>query len=471
MRKDAIVHPAHKTFLDTVLKYHLIEKNDKILVGFSGGPDSVCLLDLILSGGTPLSRVIACHVNHRLRGAESDRDEKFAKEFCEKRGVRFVCRRVDVKGYAKKKKLSLETAARECRYSIFQEVLKETGADRIATAHHQDDLAETLLYRIFRGTGVSGLTSIPVRRVNIIRPLLYVSRESILDYVRAKGLDFVTDSSNDNDDFDRNYIRKNIMPAIEKRFPAFREKISDLAEIASEEEQCWDEQTARLGKYIKETADGTVMSKKIFRDEVPAALIRRLVREILRGLNTGWTNSVQTGKELIDRTVRFGKTFQGNKTVFRSGELRVLSSYDSLIFQKSLKGPEKFHKKAKYVKLRDKMSVPFGDFRLTFRLTDDPSVPDEKDRMVFAPGTVSEVLLRKKEDGDRIRIKGRKTKKLKEIFIDGKVPLPLREKAAVIEARSGGIIAVYIPERGFRVSEDFYIRRGMKGPFMGIKAE
>ena len=196
MNKVVPVHPAQQTFLDTVKKYRLFGKNDTVLVGFSGGPDSVCLLDMLLTAKERPSSVIACHVNHLLRGAESARDEKFAREFCGKRGVRFVCHRIDVKGYAKKSGMSVETAARECRYAVFQEAMEETGADRIATAHHQDDLAETLLYRIFRGTGVSGLTSIPVRRGNIIRPLLYVPRETILDYVRSKGLDFVTDSSN-----------------------------------------------------------------------------------------------------------------------------------------------------------------------------------------------------------------------------------------------------------------------------------
>lgn len=467
MRTDS-VHPVQKTFLETVSKYRLIGKNDRVLVGFSGGPDSVCLLELILSCfGNKGVETVACHVNHMLRGAESDRDEKFTREFCGKKGVRYISRGVDVKDYAKKNKLSLETAARECRYAVFQEALIETGATKIATAHHQDDLAETLLYRVFRGTGVSGLTSIPVKRGNIIRPLLYVSRESILDFVRSKDLEFVTDSTNENDDFDRNYIRKNVMPAIGKRFPAFRDKISDLSRLASDEEQFWDEQTSRLGKYVSDTPDGTVLSKQIFRDKVPEALVRRLVRNILRGMNEGWNAGVQAGLDLIEKTVRFGRMRQGNKTVFRSEKLRVLSSYDSLIFQKPLKS-KKLHKKAKYVKLRGKTDVDFGGFSLAFSASGELLVPAEKNDMVFAPGETGEVVLRPKQDGDRIRIKGDKTKKLKEIFIDGKVPLILREQSIVIEGPKGKVVAVYIPERGFRVSEDFYIRRGMKGPFIRV---
>jgi tRNA(Ile)-lysidine synthase len=455
--------PADRVFLETIKNNRLIEKGDRVLVGFSGGADSACLLDLFITYAKQLKiTVAACHVNHLLRGKDSDRDEMFAHDFCSERNVEFVSCRVDVKKYSKKNGLSLETAARECRYDAFLAAAGETGANKIATAHHRDDLAETLLYRIFKGTGISGLASIPVRRDNIIRPLLYLSKKQIVDRVEKRKLPFVKDLSNDDESFDRNYIRKTVVPAIEKRFPGFSGKAAELAALAADEEKFWEKRTAELDRYVKEENGGFILDKKVFRDGVPAALIRRKVRGILRQVG----GNAYIGSDLIERVLGFRNDVRGNKTVFRAGGLRVLSSYNNLCF---LKEPKKFHKETKHVKLKEPVTVTFGNYGLTFSGVGEYKPVNDKDRMIFEASGAGSVTVRRRKDGDRIRIGGSKTKKIQDLLVDGKVPMIDRENTIVIEGPGGKVIALYVPGTGFRVSEEFYVMEGRRVKLIEVR--
>lgn len=456
MPKAASADPADILFLKTINKYRLVKKGSKVLVGFSGGTDSVCLLDLFQFHSRELGiTVAACHVNHGLRGRESDRDETFARRFCAGRDIEFHSVKLDVKKYAKKNKLSLETAARECRYRVFRETAEKAGASLIATAHHQGDLAETLLYRIFRGTGISGLVSIPVKRDNIIRPLLHIPAEWVRARVKRRKLPHVEDRSNKDTDFDRNYIRKKIVPVVSKRFPAFAEKAAGLAEIAAEEERYWEEKLRELDRYVKITENGSELDKKIFRDRVPEALLRRKVRELLR--DCGDTADVRVGTGLIERVIGAGQAGEGNKTVFRAKGIRILSSYNNICF---LQETKKFHKQAKHVTLKDRVKVECDGYSLSFSGPVSGNDRRGKDRMVFASGGMDGVTVRCRRDGDRIRLEGGGTKKVKDYLIDLKVPLAVRERVSVIESPGGKVIAVFVPEHGFRVSGDFYVREG-----------
>lgn len=197
-----------------ILEKQLIKRGDRILLGLSGGADSVCLFSvfLFLQKKYGLS-LLAVHVNHKLRGEDSDGDEEFVRKLCEEYGVGCKCFSVDVGQKAADEKLSVEEAGRNLRYGIFEDVAKEWNADRIAVAHHENDQAETVLFNLFRGSSLRGLTGIHAMNGKIIRPLLCVSREAVEAYLKETGMSYRTDISNFSKEYKRNFIRNEIFPA------------------------------------------------------------------------------------------------------------------------------------------------------------------------------------------------------------------------------------------------------------------
>jgi tRNA(Ile)-lysidine synthase len=195
----------------------LIENGDRVLAAFSGGPDSVFLLHFLHKNLKRFGiELFACHVNHNLRGKDSETDELFCKKICDELGVKFFKASVDVKSFAKTKKISLEEAARDLRYSELNRISGENKFTKIAAAHNKDDNAETVLLNLFKGTGLTGLSGIPIKRDNIIRPLLCVNKTEILEYLKENGIEFRIDKSNLRNDFQRNFIRNKIIPQIRK---------------------------------------------------------------------------------------------------------------------------------------------------------------------------------------------------------------------------------------------------------------
>lgn len=212
----------------------LFEPGDKIVVGFSGGADSTALLHcLAVKCGV---QTVACHINHMLRGAESDRDEEAARRFCAVYGIPFVCERADIRALAKAKGIGEEEAGRRFRYDCFERVRLQYGAQHIATAHTLSDQAETVLFRLARGSGMKGLCGIPLRRGAVIRPILGVTRDDVESYCAENGLSFVTDSSNADCRYARNRIRREVLPSLMEAEPGTQRAIARTAAILSEEE-------------------------------------------------------------------------------------------------------------------------------------------------------------------------------------------------------------------------------------------
>ncbi len=180
-----------------------------VIVGLSGGADSTALLVVLLRLGY---KCTAVHCNFHLRGAESDRDQQFVTDLCKKTGVELIVCSYDTQSYAKQKGISIEMAARELRYTDFERIMNETGADAVCIAHHRDDSVETVLLNLIRGTGIKGLTGIKPRNGNIIRPLLCVSRQDIEDWLKEIGQSYITDSTNLETDYTRNKIRLQLLP-------------------------------------------------------------------------------------------------------------------------------------------------------------------------------------------------------------------------------------------------------------------
>lgn len=200
--------------------------NISLLIGFSGGADSVCLLhaiSMLISRGEIRGKIAALHINHNLRAEESDGDEDFCRKLCQSLGVEFYAESVDAQKAATEMNLSLETAARELRLGLFKQYCRGLGLDFVATGHHLNDNAETIVQRIMRGTGFRGLSGIlpcrEVGEVRIVSPLISTGKDQILNYCRDNHLAYRTDSSNLSDDYTRNYIRNRLLPELEKDEP------------------------------------------------------------------------------------------------------------------------------------------------------------------------------------------------------------------------------------------------------------
>lgn len=221
----------------------VFKRGDRVLVGVSGGADSVCLLHFLNYLSKKKSfKVFACHVNHRLR-ANAARDEKFTKNLCKLLGVECALVKADVKALAKKHRLSIEHAARKARYAAFEKASAKFKANKLAVAHHMDDNAETFFLNLLRGVNIKGLAGIPASRplnnkVTIVRPLMAVTKEDILNYIKFNKLDFVEDETNGEDKFTRNWVRSTLMPLLEARQPKLKEHLylfsKELGEVLNE---------------------------------------------------------------------------------------------------------------------------------------------------------------------------------------------------------------------------------------------
>ncbi|MBR1832880.1 MAG: tRNA lysidine(34) synthetase TilS [Ruminiclostridium sp.] len=275
--------------LAAIERYGMIVPGDRITVGLSGGADSCALLLGLLALRDRLGiTVSACHINHNLRGAESDGDEMFVRELCRSREVPLEVFPIDVKGAVRKHE-SLEETARRLRYGCFDRIT--SGGAKIATAHTANDNAETVLMNIIRGTGTKGLAGIPPVRGSFIRPLIFCTREDTEEYCRENGIQFVTDSSNLSDDYTRNRVRHKVLPLLAEFNPSVVAAMTRMSEAAGDDAEF-------LEKYSAEQAEkcavaGGYDSRKL--KELPKAVKFRIIAAELK------KNGVEPSKLRIDQ--------------------------------------------------------------------------------------------------------------------------------------------------------------------------
>lgn len=236
-----------KKILDFSKKEQLLAQGDRLVVGVSGGADSMCLLFVLEKLQKTLGlKLHVVHVHHGIRGEEADCDAEFVRRFCEDHGISCKVVRISVPGLAKTQGIGLEEAGRKARYDIFRKEAARVGAGKLAVAHHQSDQAETLLFRMLRGTGIRGLAGMKAKSIlfgdlTVIRPLLCVSRQEILDWLFREGQEYCTDSTNACTDYSRNYIRNRVMPLLCELNPRAEEHLAELAAQAAE----WREWTEK----------------------------------------------------------------------------------------------------------------------------------------------------------------------------------------------------------------------------------
>ena len=235
----------------TIREYNLIEKNDSIVVGVSGGPDSMTLLSILLKLKEEFNlKIYVAHVNHMLR-ENAIKDEGYVKEFCEKNNIEIFIKKANISEIAQKEKIGLEEAGRNVRYNFFEEVLKNTESNKIAIAHNLNDKVETIIMNTLRGSGVSGLKGIEAKRKKYIRPLIEIERYEIEKYCIENKINPRHDESNDENTYTRNKIRNIVIPYIKNEFnPNIIKTLNRLSEIIKEEDEYVQSETEKIFKEI-----------------------------------------------------------------------------------------------------------------------------------------------------------------------------------------------------------------------------
>lgn len=252
-----------------IIEKDMINKGDSVLVGLSGGADSVCLFLMLLNLSKQLAfNLYAVHVNHSIRGESAKRDEDFSKALCEKYGVECAIYTEDVIQYAKDEKLTVEEAGRIIRYNIFEKEAKKHNNAKIAVAHHMNDQAETVLFNIIRGSGLKGVSGITPVRNNIIRPILCITKEEIVKYLDELNQSYCTDETNEDTNYSRNAIRNIIIKQLEK---IQSESVSHIALTADE--------IREADEYIKEIAETIFTNNVTFKDSIYTIPIKTLKEE------------------------------------------------------------------------------------------------------------------------------------------------------------------------------------------------
>ena len=264
-------------------QYGMLPDGALVLVAVSGGMDSMCLLHCLHTQGV---RVAAAHFNHQLRAAEADGDEAFVRRWCESRGIAFYAGRCDVAALAAENGWTVEEAGRRARYEFLERMAEQIGADRIATAHHAQDNAETILFHLVRGTGPDGLGAIAPVRGKLIRPMLTVTREQIGRYAGENDVPYRTDSTNADTAYTRNYLRCEVLPLLEQVNAAASLHMSNTALRQREESAYLDELAAGLLREKKQTPDAVALPCQAVRD-APAVLRARMLRLLLDSLPAG----------------------------------------------------------------------------------------------------------------------------------------------------------------------------------------
>lgn len=318
--------------IDTIKKYNLIKENDSIVIGVSGGPDSICLLHILNEIKNELNfKIYVAHINHMIR-EEADSETEYVKEFCKNLGIECYIKRIDVVEIADNLKRGTEETGRQIRYEFFNEILEKTNSNKIATAHNNNDKVETILMNILRGSGTSGLKGIEAIRDNMyIRPLINTSREEIEEYCETNELEPKIDKSNNENIYTRNKIRNIVIPYIKQEFnPNIIKTINRLSEVANEENEYLNKVTENeFNKLLLEKENNSyVLNLKDF-NKLELVIKRRV---ILYTINELLASTTGIEKVNIDDIIKLCNNNIGNKYLSPIKNLKVLVKKGKIFF-------------------------------------------------------------------------------------------------------------------------------------------
>ena len=431
----------------------LIQPGDHVMAGISGGPDSVCLLFALQSLKEKLGfRLMAVHVNHGLRGAEADEDQAFVEKLCREWEIPLRCVHCQVKERAAREKLTLEEAGRNCRYEVFREEAKKWGCNRIAVGHHGDDQAETMLFHLFRGTGLRGLAGMEPEHDGLIRPLLCVEREEILAWLLKQGLSWRTDSSNLEEYYTRNRIRHTILAGAKEQI---NERavghMMQTAEELSEIERYLQEETERsFDRCVRKKEEGFLILASPF-GALPALLAGRVIRCCLAeggGLKDVERRHIELVTELFGKQTGSRLSLPGGRRAVRGYEGVYLEAREPDIGED--KPEERFVPKIPgSCQVRECIWI----FSLEKR-EKNQIIPQKTCTKWFDYDKIENYPeIRRRRPGDYLEInRAHGRKKLKDYLIDQKVPAKERGKLLML---ADGNHIIWIP--GMRISEGYKV--------------
>lgn len=400
-----------KTVSDYIEKNKLLTESKPVVVGLSGGADSVALLIILVRLGY---KCIALHCNFHLRGEESDRDENFSRCLAEKLNVPFYSIDFDTVGHAETKHLSIEMAARELRYAWFEEKREELNAQAIAVAHHRDDNVETLLMNLIRGTGIRGMVGIRPKNDYVIRPLLTISRDSILIWLKMEQQDYIIDSTNLVDAYTRNFIRLRILPLLEDINPSVKQSLARTTEYMADVESIYLQFIEEARQKVV-TADNRVSISELL--ALPAS--KTILFELLKPYGFNPIVSGEIYQSLIGEA---GKTFY-------SVSHRLIKDRDYLLITPACENNQTSTYKIESPE--DFKNLPNELSACQFVLKENLTIEKDKRIAYFDLDKVRFPLtLRRWKEGDWFIPFGMKgKKKLSDYFSDHKYSLIQKEKA------------------------------------------
>lgn len=395
--------------------WQMIGQGDRVVAGISGGADSICLLFVLLELREEIGfEIAAVHVNHGLRGESADRDEAYVREVCVREGVRLFAFREDVGGYARSRKLSVEEAGREVRRACMERARCQWGGTCIALAHQQNDNAETILFNLCRGSGLRGMGGIPPKNGVWIHPLLCLSRQEIESYLKDREIPYCTDETNLEEHFTRNRIRRHVIPYLEEYVNGkAAAHMAQCAEAIRETGEYVEEKIAEYVKRcIKTENDGEILLREDEFKLVPAALKQGVMREALcraagARKDIGSVH-VDAACALLGRQAGRMAKFPYNVEAYRN--------YDGVLFRNCTA--------AQKPRAEEK-----ADFWMKIFENDSATIPEKNYTKWFDYDIIrNTVKIRHREPGDYIVIdKNGGTQKLKQYFINEKVPRELRD--------------------------------------------
>ena len=384
---------------------NLISENDKILIAFSGGPDSMFLYYILKTLQKEYNfKISLIYINHNLRD-DVDNDIKIVTKFAKENGIKLYIKNIDVKKYAKENKKSIELAARELRYEIINKTLIEIEYNKIATGHNLDDNVETLIFRLIRGTSTKGLKGIPIKRGNIIRPILHFEKNEIIKFLNEKNIEYVNDYTNLENDYTRNYIRNKIFPMFSNINLNFKVKINELIE-----EMNYDKISENKIALIKMLENKKV---KLSREKINN--IYNSLYDTEDNLKKEGTKEFEIGEDYILRKEydkieilkKEKKKINFENEIVKINTLKKWNSFEIGIFDDRVKNLINIHEKFK------------NDFKMKFYKINI----NEK---------IGEIDIRSRNNGDRIKLKNIGYKKIKKILIDKKISKLERDRIPLI---------------------------------------
>lgn len=319
--------------LEIIKRYNLIENGDKIVVGVSGGPDSITLLNVlknIKEKEIIKFNLVVCHINHMIR-EEAVSDEKYVEEYCKKNNIEFFAKRIKVEEMAEKEKIGTEEAGRKARYEFFNEILNKTNANKIATAHTANDNAETVLMNIIRGSGTLGLKGIEAKNEKLIRPLIECKRSEIEKYCKDENLNPIIDKTNFENIYTRNKVRNMLIPYIENNFnPNIIEAINRLSDLSKQENDFLEKLTKEAYKKIlvEQKKNEIILDLNSFNSQ-EIVIKNRLVLytiNILFGTRSG------IEKKHIEDIIKLCSNNIGNKFLIPNKKVKILVKNKKIFF-------------------------------------------------------------------------------------------------------------------------------------------